>query len=122
MCHASTLDCTSYWVFELPLFSSKSDGAAGITQHILTQVHHSYMGHSAITTCAMQLLLSMYRSEEAAGVAQDKAAELQQRLDGLAAENRVLAEGSKTMRQECNEAWVSMEPCSVACYFSCSQL
>lgn len=36
----------------------------------------------------------------------------QQRVDDLAAESRVLQEGSKAMRQECNEAWVSC-PCFV---------
>ena len=31
----------------------------------------------------------------------------QQRLDELAAESRVLQDGSRAMRQECNEAWVT---------------
>ena len=33
-----------------------------------------------------------------------------QRLDELAAESRVLQEGSKAMRLECNEAWVTCVP------------
>ena len=31
---------------------------------------------------------------------------VQKRLEDLAAENRVLMEGSKVMRHECNQAWV----------------
>ena len=48
----------------------------------------------------------------------------QQRLDELAAESRVLQEGSRAMRQECNEAWVStliqyiyiLDVCSRSCH------
>lgn len=50
------------------------------------------------------------RSQEAAATTQHNLSQLQQRCDELAAENRVLMEGSRSMRHECNEAWVSGQP------------
>ena len=58
----------------------------------------------------MQLLSYACRSQEAAAATQHNLSQLQQRCDELAAENRVLMEGSRSMRQECNEAWVSEQP------------
>ncbi len=59
-----------------------------------------------------------YRSQEAAAAKQHDLSQLQQRWDELAAENRVLMEGSRSMRQECNEAWVSRQPiASSACSY-----
>ncbi|KAL0044645.1 hypothetical protein WJX82_003896 [Trebouxia sp. C0006] len=49
------------------------------------------------------------RNQEAAAATQHNLSQLQQRCDELAAENRVLMEGSRSMRQECNEAWMKQE-------------
>ncbi|KAA6425700.1 MAG: hypothetical protein FRX49_04597 [Trebouxia sp. A1-2] len=49
------------------------------------------------------------RSQEAAATTQHNLSQLQQRCDELAAENRVLMEGSRSMRHECNEAWMKQE-------------
>ena len=46
------------------------------------------------------------RAEAKAASTQHALAGAQQKADELAAEHRVLLEGSKAMRQECNEAWV----------------
>lgn len=47
------------------------------------------------------------RAEKKAETTEEELLAAQQRLDGFAAESRVLQESSKAMRQECNEAWVS---------------
>jgi len=53
--------------------------------------------------------VSCHRSEETVTSTEQRLSAVQQQVDSLAAENRVLAEGSRSMRQECNEAWVSTQ-------------
>ena len=59
-----------------------------------------------------------FRAEEKAETTEAELLAAQQRLDEFAAESRVLQEGSKAMRQECNEAWVS-HACDHSCCTCC---
>ena len=55
-------------------------------------------------------MLLLNRAEESAETIQQSLTDAQQRLDDMAAENRVLLESARSMRQECNEAWVGAHP------------
>lgn len=71
----------------------------------------SLMGpYTLLCHVVVELLRYACRNQEAAAATQHNLSQLQQRCDELAAENRVLMEGSRSMRQECNEAWVRRRP------------
>mgnify|MGYP001807279848 CR=1 FL=1 len=55
-------------------------------------------------SCA--LVPSAHSADKRCAAAESVAADLRQRLEDLSAENRVLQDSVKAMRQECTERWV----------------
>ena len=78
-----------------------SQCTSNVLQHAAS---HLFKTHSVLLL--ISFLVVLFRAENKAVSSENSLSAVQKRLDDLAAENRVLMEGSTVMRQECNQAWV----------------